>query len=81
MDDIVAIAPGIGPVIVVFKALALPKTHDIEPMLRPAFPVSRRSEQTIHDFGPSLRRLIGDKGVHLGGGGRQARHVQRRATQ
>ena len=70
MDDIVAIAPGIGPVIVVFKALALPKTHDIEPMLRPAFPVSRRGKQPIHYLGPSLRRLICDKGIHLGGRGR-----------
>ena len=47
MDDPVAVMPRGSPLAVGFKPHRLSPTNDIEPMLRPAFAVARRSEQCI----------------------------------
>ena len=48
LDDPVTVAPGFLALLVEFKTVAFSETGDIEPVLCPAFAVSRRGEEPFH---------------------------------
>ena len=49
-DHPVAIGPGVGPDLVHLEAVALGKSHDVEPVPRPALAVVRRGKQPVDEF-------------------------------
>ena len=48
-DDIVAVGPGVRALGVHFKAVCVGITHNIQPVLRPAFAIARTGEEALDD--------------------------------
>ena len=76
LHDVIAIAPGVGAVHVVLVAIALGEADDVEPVAAPLFAVVRRGQQAVDHFLPGVGRFVGEEGVDLFGGGRQAGEVE-----
>ena len=74
VDDPVAIGVGEGPALLFGRAdpARVAVARDIEPMPRPMHAVLARLEEALDDFGEGVRRRVGEEGVDLLGGGRQA---------
>ena len=64
-DHIVAVAPEIVDDVVLLKALALPKSRDVEPVAAPLLAIVRAGEQSIDLPFPGPRVPVGDKGPDL----------------
>src|SRR5262249_44399465 len=79
-DDVVAIAPGVGPRLVSFKALAFGEAGEIEPVAPPSLAVARRGEQTVDDLVEGVGRVISEERRDLFGGGRQSDQVEGRTA-
>ena len=69
VDHPVAIRPGMVAERVVFIAPRVGVADDVEPVLRPAFAVSRRREQPVDEGLDGLRARVGDERLDLVGGG------------
>ena len=80
VDHPVAIRPGMLAECVVFIAPRVGVADDVEPVLRPAFAVSRRSEQPIDERLHGLQTLVGDERLDLVGGGRKAGEIERQTA-
>ena len=65
VDHPVAVGPGMLADGVVFVAPCVGVANDVEPVLGPAFAVSRRSEQPVDEGFNGLRALVGDEGLDL----------------
>ena len=81
-DDVIAITPGIGPLVVVREACRICVARHVKPVATPALAVTRRSQEAIHDFRERSFVASGilDERFDLLGSGRQAGQVDRRAT-
>ena len=53
--------------------------NDIEPVSAPTLAVMRRGQQSVHDFGESIRRIVREKRFDFPGRRRQANQIERRA--
>ena len=66
---IIAVGVGIGiDSIATAKSVAarIRVSRHIQPMPRPAFTVMRRSQQTVNQLGPCIRRIVGHELLHFG---------------
>jgi hypothetical protein len=54
VDDIIPVAPGIGPELIALKAVGIGVMGDVEPVARPSFSVVGRCEEFIHQEFPSV---------------------------
>ena len=79
-DHPVAIRPH-RPAVVFFKPLRVCIPREIEPRTRPALAIRRRRQQAIDDLFKSIRRDIGEEGIHLRERRRQPGEVERHAPQ
>ena len=64
-DDPVAIAPSELADLVVFEPVRFGEPRQVEPMLRPAFAVTRRGQQPINEALVSVRSRVGDEPIDL----------------
>ena len=80
LNDIIAIAPGIGSDFVGFEPFTLGVARQVEPMSGPAFAVTRGSQQAVHDFVEGLRRVVLPERIDFLGCRRQANQVKGRAA-
>ena len=80
LDQPVAVAPCVGANLVVFKTVRLGKTCEIQPMLRPAFAISRRSEQRLNQPPVGIRPGIRLKRHNGLGAWQQAKKVEVQPT-
>ena len=68
--------PGVGATgVIAAAAVALRIAGHVQPMPAPAHAELRRTEQALHQPWPSLRCLVADERLHLGGGRRQPGEV------
>ena len=65
VDDVIAVAPCVGPGLIRLKTLAFGETRYIQPVAAPALAITRRGEQPIDQALPSLGGLVGYKCVHF----------------
>ncbi len=79
-DHVVAIRPGIGTWLVLVVAVRLPVVHHVEPVARPALPVTWPSQQVVDQLLVSPRIVVADEGLHLARRGRQADQVEIQAA-
>ena len=75
LDDVVAVAEGVGVDVVLVHAGGIGETGDVEPVPTPAFAVLGRGEEAVDDFGKALGGVVGEKGRDFVGGGREAGQV------
>ena len=54
-NDVVAKLPGVRAGIIHLETVSFSKSHHIQPMAGPAFPITRRSQQVIDDFFVGIR--------------------------
>ncbi len=76
LDDVVAIAPGVGAVDVVLEAGRVGVAGDVEPVPAVALAVVRRRQQRVDQPLPRVGTRVGDEGVDLGRRRRQAEQVE-----
>src|SRR5262249_15280415 len=74
-DQVVAIWPGVLARAVLVVAVRLGEVDNVHPVSRPALAVSRRCEETLDDALIGIGTLVGEKGVNVFGGRRQAGQV------
>jgi len=75
IDDPIAVRPD-GTGFVLFVAVAVGVTGDVEPMAGPALAVMGRSEEAFDELFVGVRPFVSDKIVHLLDGGREAGEVE-----
>ena len=80
-DDVVAIPPDVGPVVVVFVAVGIGVAGGIQPVTSPPLAVVRRGEQRVDQPFPRARCRVGEERRRLIGGRRQADQVEVRPAQ
>ena len=73
-DDVIAEAPGVGPLAVRLEAVALGKANHIQPVPAPAFTVARVIKHLVHQALEGVRLFIGEKRLHLLRRRRHAEH-------
>ena len=66
-------------VVVVTRAVRVPR--EVEPRHREPLTEMRRRQQTVHDVFVGARRFVGEEGIHLGEGRRQAGERERDAAE
>src|SRR5262245_54715639 len=64
-NDVVAIAPGIGKVLVMFETGAVSIAGHVEPETSPALAIVRRLQQPIDQVFVGPRRGVADKSLHF----------------
>ena len=83
-DDVIAIGPGVRITIILpdllHIALGVGVARHVQPVSAPAFAVMRGGQQAVHHLGKGVRRIVGQKILHLLRGGRQADQIERRAA-
>ncbi len=79
-NDVIAVSIGIGiaPLFLENISLGVGIACDVEPISGPSLAVVRRIQQSFHDPGKGLRRLIGQKVANFVGGRRQANQIEGR---
>ena len=75
-DEVVAVAPGVGPHAILIVAVRLGEMHEVHPLPGHAFAVVRRREQLVDEFLVGLRRGVVQERVDLRGRRRQADEVE-----
>ena len=80
LDDVIAVAPSVGVVVVVLVTGRIRVAHDVQPMAAPTFAVARRFEQPVDEARKSVRRIVGDELVNRFGGRRKPDQVEIGAT-
>ncbi len=78
IDDVISIAPDIGPRLVALEAFAVGVAGEVQPVPSPAFAIMRRSEQPVNHFRERVGRGIGDECLHFFRRGRQPDQIERR---
>ena len=81
IDHVVAVAPGVWPLMVGFKAVAIRKAHHIQPMPRPFLAIVTGVQQLIHPLLIGLRISILFKGAHVFEGRGEASNDEMQAAQ
>ena len=76
VDDVVAVAPGMGSFFIQFEAVGVGITDDVEPFQSPAFTIGRGGHQAIDKLFVSIGGLILQERADFGGGRRQTRNVE-----
>ena len=80
-DNVITITPGLRAFGVEFITIRFAEAHDIEPVLRLAFTITRRRQQSSHDLFIGIRRIVREEGCNLGRRWRQAGQIERHAPQ
>ena len=81
VDDVIPVGPGIRPDPVLVVSMGLRVVNRVQPVSGPAFTVSGRGQQPIHDGLIGVRRCVGQEARHLLRGGWQADQVEKDAPQ
>ena len=76
LDDVVAITPGVGEVLVGLVAAAVGVAHQVQPVSGPALTVAGRGQQVADENVVGVGRGVLQKTVHLFGRGRQAGQIE-----
>ncbi len=80
LDDVIAIAPGMGAAFVAFETMGVRVVRDVQPMARKALAVMRRGQQAIDEAGVGAGGGIVDEGFNRFDRGRQAVQVEGQAA-
>src|SRR5438105_12685790 len=80
-DDVIAIAPDVGPRFILFETLALGVAGEVQPMPRPAFAVMGRGQELLDHLLEGLRRSVGQESIHFLWSWRQADQIEIRPAQ
>ena len=80
VDDVVAVAPGLGHGEVGRLAGRVGVADHVEPVPAPLLAVGRRRQQPVHELVESVRRAVGEEGVDLVRRRRQPGQVERDAA-
>ena len=75
-DDVIAIAPGVGAVEIMFEAVGVGIAGNVEPVTSPALAVLGRTEQAVDQPLPCARLLIIYIGCRFGGRGKEAGKIE-----
>ncbi len=75
-DHVVAVRPRVGARLIHFEPVALRKAHDVQPMPRPAFAISRRGEKFVDEPLDGVRRRIRHERVDFFRRRRQPDHIE-----
>ena len=76
VDDVVAVAPGVGPVVVLLEPAGVRVARHVQPVAAPALAVVRRVEQPVYQPLPGAARRVGEVLVDLRRRRRQAGQVE-----
>src|SRR4051794_24595480 len=79
-NDVFAVRPRVGSWLVFVVAVRFAVVNDVEPVSCPAFPITRRSEQPIHQFFVSVGRMVREEGIHFRWSRRKPGEVEREPT-
>src|SRR5215204_4977021 len=79
-DHVIAIRVRVPPGLVLVVAVRFAEVNDVKPVPCPAFAVTGRGKQTIHEPLVSAWRLISHKLIELFNGGRESMKVVRDAA-
>ena len=80
LDNVVAVAPRVVAVTVVFKSAGIGVANRVEPVAAPALPVMRRRQQLFDHLGKCIRRTVVQEGLDVSGSGWQAGEIEIRAA-
>src|SRR6185295_17365030 len=75
-NHVVAIAPRVGPIVVLLEAARIGVTRDVQPMPAPSLAVVRRREQRVDETRPGVRRVVREKRGGFGRTRRQANQIE-----
>ena len=75
-DDIIAIAPGVRPFIIVGESVRIGISNHVEPMLAPLLTIARTIQKTFYDLLEGFWRLVFHKGVDFRRRRRQAGEIK-----
>ena len=81
VDDVVAVAEGVGEGDVLVEAVRVGVAGDVEPVAAPAFAVVGRGEEPVDDPGEGVGALVGQEVLDLGFRRGQADQVERGAAE
>ena len=81
VDDVVAIAEGVGESDVLVEAVRVGIAGDVEPVAAPTLTVVRRGEEPVDDPGERVGALVGEEILDLGFRRRQADQIERGAAE
>ena len=79
-DHVVAVGPGVAARLVLVVAVRVAVVHDVEPVPSPALAVAGRGEQAVDQLLVGVGRAVGDEGLDLLPGRRQAVQVEGEAA-
>src|SRR4030095_1795906 len=72
--------PRLLPFGIKLEAVCFSEPHDVQPVLRPTFSITRAGEQALHNFFISIRRMVGEKSIDFIDRRWQSSQIDRHAT-